>query len=233
MQHTVPEAHCLLVCFLERNRPQHYTFFLRLMEVYVCVCVYACVSSLGSPGVWSIKGLTGSVFHIVSSSGPLNSVGLVYEREGRCSTFHLQSRGALCSFFIFKLQLPTALIILPPVSTLFLCSVCCWKLLWATLTLGVFTEKRTGWYPDVNVCFLPWLFKGISICVCVRIVNVYCSPSVWLRSDCVAWSRKIWALLQVGPLSVHPSVWLIVFYWWRKRKVGLATFCCSDISRLI
>lgn len=55
---------------------------------------------------------------IVSGSGPLNSVGLVFEREGRCSTFHLQSRGAQCSLFIFKLELPTVLIILPPVSTI-------------------------------------------------------------------------------------------------------------------
>lgn len=56
---------------------------------------------------------------IVSSSVPLNSVGLVFEKEGRCSTFHLQSRGALHSFFVFKFELPTALIIPRPVSTIF------------------------------------------------------------------------------------------------------------------
>lgn len=51
----------------------------------------------------------------VSSSGSLHAVGLVFEKEGRCSTFHLQSRG-----LFFLLELLTVLII-PPLISFFLC----------------------------------------------------------------------------------------------------------------
>lgn len=81
--------------------PQHYTSGLSFSVCWMFMFVCVCVSSLGRPGVWGIKALLGQS-SIVNSSDPLNSVGLVYEREGRCSTFHVPNRGALCLFFSYS-----------------------------------------------------------------------------------------------------------------------------------
>lgn len=59
-------------------------FFVRLLEVYVCI--HVCLP-LGVQVSDVSKAMLGQS-SIVSSSDPLNSVGLVFEREGRCSTFH-------------------------------------------------------------------------------------------------------------------------------------------------
>ncbi len=118
-----------MLCFLEgiacscppalHFRP----FFARLLEVCVCVYVCVCISAL-TIQVSEISKASLGQSPKVRSSGLLNSVGLSFEREGRCSTFHFQTRGvpALFSyspFFIFSLKLPAAPIILSPVSTFF------------------------------------------------------------------------------------------------------------------
>lgn len=112
----------------------------------------------------------------------------------------------------------------------FLCSLCCWKLLWATLTLGVVIGKG-GMVSRCENVFVPSLFKGIY-------VNIFIY--MWYIDMCVyAFMQTVGLILllghvrfqQEGPLTVHPSVWLILFYWWRKKHV--ATFCYSDVLRLI
>lgn len=143
--HVPEKSHRLLVYFCFKTFRTTLQAF-RLLEVYVFIYMF----SFEYPGVWVLKGLLGQ-YAIVSSSGPLNSVGLVFEREGRCSTFHLQSRGAQCAFSFLSLDFQQLLLFFLLFQPLFV-SLCCWKVLRATLTLGVFIERRRGWYPDVNVC---------------------------------------------------------------------------------
>lgn len=104
---------------------------------------------------------------IVSSSGPLNSVGLVFEREGRCSTFHLQSSRALCPFFIFKLELPTALIILPPVSAIFFFFMLLNTALSPSHVRGLYRRKKGMVSRCECVFFALVLQRNLYMCVYV------------------------------------------------------------------
>lgn len=104
------------------------------------------MSSFGHPGVWGLKDLAGSICHSEQFRH--------FQLSGTCVfVFHLHSGGAQCAFFYFQASsFSTSNSSYYPCScfTHFVCSLCCWKLLWATLTLGVFMEIR-GWWPDVNV----------------------------------------------------------------------------------
>lgn len=91
---------------------------------------------------------------------------LLLKREGRCSTFHLQSSGAL--HFTSQLQLPATPYFSCSSFSCYPCArVCVWVCaracasslsqisLWAACTLGGFMGERRGWYPDVS-CLGSW-----------------------------------------------------------------------------
>lgn len=106
------------------------------------------------PGVWSVKRLAGAICHIVSSSTLWD---WHVERERRCSTFNSQSREAQCTFFIFKLEVPTALILL-----LLFRLLCVFLVLKTALShshvRGLYGKK--GMVSRCECVFVPWLFKG-------------------------------------------------------------------------
>lgn len=82
----------------------------------ICVCV---LSSLGCPGVCSIKGPAGSALHS-EQFRPSQLCGTCIWKERKMFYISLTKQGSpMLFFFIFKSQLPAALIILPPVSTVF------------------------------------------------------------------------------------------------------------------
>lgn len=142
-------------------------FSLRFSFSEVFVCMHARVPlGVQVSDLWN--GSLGQS-SVVSSSGPLNSVGPVFEREGRCSTFHWQTRGALCPFFHIQAWTSnSSYYSFSPVSPSFVL-LSCWKALWATLTLGVFVDESRGWYPDVTVCFC------LGSCACLW-MYVYVYP---------------------------------------------------------
>lgn len=163
---------------LKRGQPSHLCLGLSSSHTFrFCVCV----SRPSGVQVSEVSKASPGQLSMVSTSGPLRSVGRAFEREGRCSTFHLLTGGALCPplpflFSTIKLELPTALIIPPLVSTVFCVCALCWKPPRATLTLGVFMEQRRGWYPDVNV----WFSLKRNHCVCVWGCT-QCTLNVWCR----------------------------------------------------
>ena len=120
----------LLIHAKLQDGAQYYTLALSLLNcwkfVFVCFPLGVQVSEVSKASLGQSS--------IVSSSGPLNSVGLEFEREGRCSTFHLQSRGALCPFFPHSSlnfqQLLLFFLLFQP----FFSPLCYWTLLWAPLT---------------------------------------------------------------------------------------------------
>lgn len=82
----------------------------------ICVCV---LSSLGCPGVCSIKGPAGSALHS-EQFRPSQLCGTCIWKGRKMFYISLTKQGRpMLFFFIFKSQLPAALIILPPVSAVF------------------------------------------------------------------------------------------------------------------
>ncbi len=137
--------------------------------MYVCVCVSV---PLGVQVSEVSKALLGPS-SIVSSSVPLNSVGLVFEKEGRCSTFHLQSRGPCALFSYSSLNFQQLLLFLVLFQLFFVFFMLLKTALSHSHIRGLYRRKK-GMVSRCECVFLPWLFKGISICVCVcRHMNVY------------------------------------------------------------
>lgn len=102
-----------MVCFLERSAlwTSLQPFFLRLLEV--------CLSSLGCPGVWGMKGLALSVFHS-EQFRPSQLCGTCVWKGRKMFYISLTKQGSPVPFFFtFKLKPPTALIIPSLVSTIF------------------------------------------------------------------------------------------------------------------
>lgn len=105
-----------------------------------------------------------------STSGHLNTVGLVFERERRCFIY-IHKGGELDALFKFRQLICTAHIaahiILPPVST---------KLLPATLTLGVFNKKKKGMVSRCECVYASVLQRNLSlyVCLCVCTADLVC-----------------------------------------------------------
>lgn len=111
-------------------------------------------------------------FWSVGSSGPLHSVRILFERWGRYSRFHFQSRKASVS--TGSHQLSKAWIISPPLFFLFFFRSLCKKTpnIWASLTLGVFRQESRRWYPYVKT----WHNLGSEKCAqaCEDVLNAIC-----------------------------------------------------------
>lgn len=129
----------------------------------MCVCVCLPLGVQVSEISKALLGLSS----IVSSSGSLNSVGLVFEKEGRCSTFHLKSSGALHSFFSYSsLNFQLLLLFFLLFQPFFVCFVLLKTALTHSHVRGLYGRKK-GMVSRCECVFLPWLFKGICKCVCM------------------------------------------------------------------
>lgn len=144
-------SHCIWFVFREELAevsPQNCTSGLPFSDYwklkFVCVCVFP----------WVSRCLRYQRPCLVSEQfRPSQLCGTCIWKGRKMFYISLTKQGSPVPFFSRScLNFQPLLLFLLLYQPFFVCSLC-WKLLWATFTLGVFMEERRGWYPDVNVCF--------------------------------------------------------------------------------
>lgn len=185
MNHTV----VVLACFLERHCFRlALSTTLQLFLSWTVGSLYFCVFSLGRPGVWGIKGLARSVFH--SEQFRPSQLGGTCILKGRKMFYiSLTKQGSPVSFF--HIQAWTS-------NSSYYSSSCLshFFLLYVvehcseSLSRKGSLQKKEGDGIQMWMCvFALALQRNLYM-----YVYVCAGLSVWLRTDCVAWSRKVWAL---------------------------------------